>query len=52
MTEAKSEVESFVESKIRSLGIDALDSEIARAISAPARSPVLLEGKVEGTVDG
>lgn len=41
ITEAKTEVESFVEGKIRSLGMEALDSEIKQLLSAPARSKVL-----------
>ncbi len=44
VTEAKSEVESFVENKIRSLGVNALESEIARALRAPVESsPLQLE---------
>ena len=44
VTEAKAEVEEFVNAKIHSLGIEALDSEIARAIAAPAKSePFLLK---------
>lgn len=43
VTEAKAEVEAFVESKIRSLGIDALESEIAKGLAAPSKSQVFLE---------
>jgi ElaB/YqjD/DUF883 family membrane-anchored ribosome-binding protein len=41
VTEAKAEVEGFVEGKIRALGIDALQSEVGRALTATAKSPVL-----------
>lgn len=44
--EAKAEVEGFVEHKLRSLGIEALDSEIARGLSAPAESRAL---QIEGS---
>lgn len=44
VTEAKSEVESFVNAKIHSLGITALNSEVARALEAPLESaPFLLK---------
>ena len=38
VTEAKAEVEEFVNAKIHSLGIQALTSEIAQALAAPANS--------------
>lgn len=41
VTEAKAEVEEFINAKIHSLGIDALTSEIAKAIQAPANSAPL-----------
>lgn len=43
VTEAKAEVEEFVNAKIHSLGIEALSSEIAHALQVPANSrPFLL----------
>lgn len=48
VTEAKSEVESFVEGKIRSLGIGALSEDIKAAIEAPLESaPLQLLSKDE-----
>lgn len=38
VAEAKGEVEAFVNHKIHSLGIDALNSEVARALEAPLQS--------------
>lgn len=50
VTEAKAEVESFVEGKIRSLGIDALTEEIKAAIEAPLESaPLQLKPKDKET---
>jgi hypothetical protein len=41
VTEAKAEVEAFVEGKVRSLGIEALQSEVAKALTATTESPIL-----------
>jgi hypothetical protein len=41
VTQARAEVDCFVENKVRSLGLNALDNEVAKAIAAPSKSPVL-----------
>ena len=47
VTEARAEVEAFVDNKIRSLGIEALNDEVQRALAATKDSPVLqIESKV------
>jgi hypothetical protein len=40
VTEAKAEVEAFVEGKIRSLGLEALNTEIGRSLTTTVESPV------------
>ena len=45
VSEARAEVDSFIETKIHSLGIDALNSEVQAALSATKQSPALLESK-------
>lgn len=42
VSEARSEVDSFIETKIHSLGIEALNSEVQAALTATKQSPALL----------
>lgn len=49
VTEAKGEVEAFVNNKVHSLGIAALNSEVMQALDAPVHSaPFQLPEKVDG----
>jgi hypothetical protein len=42
VTEARAEVEAFVDNKIRALGIEALEGEVQKALSAAKDSPSLM----------